>query len=95
MRLSDFKFKLPEELIAQFPSRFRDEARMMVLHAKSGEIEHKVVTDLAKYFDEGDLVINPKKYPEDVICINGYNLGKTVFLTKEEAEQKLKEMRGE
>ena len=57
MRLSDFKFKLPEELIAQFPSRFRDEARMMVLHAKSGEIEHKVVTDLAKYFDEGDLVI--------------------------------------
>jgi hypothetical protein len=45
--------------------------------------------------DEGDLVINPKKYPENVICINGYNLGKTVFLTKEEAEQKLKEMRGE
>lgn len=57
MRLSDFKFKLPEELVAQFPSRFRDEARMMVLHAKSGEIEHKVVTDLAKYFDEGDLVV--------------------------------------
>jgi hypothetical protein len=44
--------------------------------------------------DEGDLVINPKKYPEDVICINGYNLGETVFLTKSEAEQKLKEMRG-
>jgi hypothetical protein len=45
--------------------------------------------------DEGDLVINPKKYPEDVICINGYNLGETAFLTKSEAEQKLKEMRGE
>ena len=35
MRLSNFKFKLPEELIAQFPSRFRDEARMLVLHAKT------------------------------------------------------------
>ena len=50
MRLSDFKFKLPEELIAQFPSRFRDEARMLVLHAKTGEIEHKLVSDLAAYF---------------------------------------------
>ena len=45
MRLSNFKFKLPEELIAQFPSRFRDEARMMVLHTKRGIIEHKNVTD--------------------------------------------------
>ncbi len=45
--------------------------------------------------EEGDFVINPKEYPEDVICINGYNIGKTVFLTKAEAEQKLKEMRGE
>ena len=52
MRLSDFKFKLPEELIAQFPSRFRDEARMLVLHAKTGEIEHKLVSDLAAYFDD-------------------------------------------
>ena len=47
MRLSDFKFKLPEELIAQFPSRFRDEARMLVLHTKTGAIEHKLVSDLA------------------------------------------------
>ena len=57
MRLSDFKFKLPEELIAQFPSRFRDEARMLVLHAKTGEIEHKYVSDLASYFDEGDIIV--------------------------------------
>ena len=57
MRLSDFKFKLPEELIAQFPSRFRDDARMLVLHAKTGEIEHKMVSDLASYFDEGDIVV--------------------------------------
>ena len=57
MRLSDFKFKLPEELIAQFPSRFRDDARLLVLHAKTGEIEHKLVSDLATYFDEGDILI--------------------------------------
>ena len=43
MRLSNYKFKLPEELIAQFPSRFRDEARLLVLHAKTGEIEHKMM----------------------------------------------------
>ena len=57
MRLSNFKFKLPEELIAQFPSRFRDEARMLVLHAKTGEIEHKLVSDFAAYFDEGDIIV--------------------------------------
>ena len=40
MRLCQFKFKLPEELIAQYPAPYRDEARLMVLHRKSGEIEH-------------------------------------------------------
>ena len=57
MRLSNFKFKLPDDLIAQFPSRFRDEARLLVLHTKTGQIEHKLVSDLATYFDEGDLLI--------------------------------------
>ena len=57
MRLSNFKFKLPDELIAQFPSRFRDEARMLVLHAKTGKTEHKLVSDFASYFDEGDIVV--------------------------------------
>lgn len=57
MRLSDFKFKLPEEQIAQFPSAYRDDARLMVVHRKSGEIEHKKVSDTASYFDEGDLFV--------------------------------------
>ena len=57
MKLSQFKFKLPEELIAQYPASYRDEARMMVLHRKTGEIEHKKVTDLVDYFDEGDLFV--------------------------------------
>lgn len=57
MKLSNFKFKLPDEQIAQFPSRFRDEARLLVLHAKTGEIEHKMMNDLVSYFDEGDVFI--------------------------------------
>ena len=44
--------------------------------------------------EDGDLVINPKEYPEDVISINGFNIGKTVFLTKEEAEKALAERIG-
>ena len=57
MKLSQFKFKLPEELIAQFPASYRDEARMLVLHRKTGDIEHKVVTEVVQYFDEGDLFV--------------------------------------
>lgn len=57
MKLSQFKFKLPEELIAQFPASYRDDARMLVLHRKTGEIEHKTVTDVVNYFDEKDLFI--------------------------------------
>ena len=57
MKLSQFKFELPEAQIAQFPASYRDEARMLVLHRKTGEIEHKTVTDLVNYFDEGDLFV--------------------------------------
>ena len=57
MKLSQFKFRLPEELIAQFPAPYRDDARLMVLHRKSGAIEHKMVTDMVQYFDEGDLFV--------------------------------------
>ena len=44
--------------------------------------------------EDGDIVINPKEYPEEVISINGFNFGKSVFLTKEEAEKALKEKQG-
>ena len=57
MRLCQFKFRLPEELIAQYPAPYRDEARMMVLHRKSGEIEHKTLPELVTYFNEGDLFV--------------------------------------
>ena len=57
MKLSQFKFKLPDELIAQFPPENRDECKLMVVHRNSGEIEHKVFKDIIQYFDEGDVMV--------------------------------------
>ncbi len=83
MKLSQFKFKLPQERIAQYPSAYmrdeegkvvynktglecnRDECRLMVLHAKSGKIEHKIFKEIIEYFDEGDLFVfnNTQVFP--------------------------------
>ena len=57
MRLSQFKFNLPEELIAQHPVPQRDESRMMVLNRATGEIEHRVFKEIINYFDEGDIFV--------------------------------------
>lgn len=57
MKLSQFKFDLPEELIARFPSPHRDESRMMVIHRDSDKIEHLVFKDILDYFDENDFFI--------------------------------------
>ncbi len=57
MKLSQFKFRLPEELLAQYPASYRDEARLMVLHRKTGEIEFKKIPDMIDYFSEGDYFI--------------------------------------
>lgn len=57
MKLSQFKFKLPEELIAQYPAKNRDESRLMVVDSKKGTIEHKVFKEILQYFDEGDVMV--------------------------------------
>lgn len=57
MKLSQFKFKLPEELIAQYPTAYRDDARMLVVHRKSGKLEHRSVKEVTDYFEEGDLFV--------------------------------------
>lgn len=57
MKLSQFKFKLPEELIAQHPANYRDESRLMVLNKKTGDIEHKMFKEVLEYFDESDLFV--------------------------------------
>ena len=57
MKLSQFKFRLPEDLIAQYPVEHRDEARLMVVNRKTGEIEHKVFKDILEYFGDGDVMV--------------------------------------
>ena len=57
MKLSQFKFKLPETLIAQEAPVHRDECRLMVVHRKTGEIEHKEFKDIINYFDDGDVMV--------------------------------------
>ena len=62
MKVSDFNYELPEELIAQHPYDKRDEARLMVLDRKTQIIEHKVFKDIIDYLEPGDcLVINNTK----------------------------------
>ncbi len=62
MKLSDFKYKLPEELIAQYPSKKRDHSKLMVLDRESGETADKNFYDIVDYFDKGDcLVLNETK----------------------------------
>ena len=65
MKLSQFKYHLPQEQIALFPTEERDEARMMVLHRKTQTIEHKIFKDIVDYFDEGDIFVtnNTKVFP--------------------------------
>ena len=65
MKLSEFSFDLPEELIAEYPSENRDEARLMVLHRETGEIEHKLFKDIVNYFTDGDVMImnNTRVFP--------------------------------
>ena len=57
MKLSQFKFKLPEDKIALYPPLHRDEACMMVLHRKTGKIEHKIFKDILDFFDEKDVFV--------------------------------------
>lgn len=62
MTTEEFDYYLPEELIAQTPLTNRSSSRLLVLHKKTGEIEHRTFTDIIEYMQEGDaLVINDSK----------------------------------
>lgn len=65
MKLSKFKFNLPQELIALHPAYNRDESRLMVLHKDTGEIEHRIFKDVIEYFDDQDVMVfnNTKVFP--------------------------------
>ena len=65
MKLSQFNFELPPELVPQYPMEHRDESRLMVVHRDTGTIEHKTFKDIIYYFDEKDVLIfnNTKVFP--------------------------------
>jgi len=65
MKLSQFKFYLPEELIRNTPPKSRDESRLIVLNRKDQSIEHKQFTDILDYFSDGDVFVinNTKVFP--------------------------------
>ena len=65
MKLSQFKFNLPKDLIAEKPSKQRDEARLMVLNRATGSIEHRVFKDFINYVEKDDVVVlnNTKVFP--------------------------------
>ena len=65
MKLSQFKFDLPLNLIAQHPAKTREESRLMVVHRDTGKIEHKTFRDIINYFDDKDVMVvnNTKVFP--------------------------------
>ena len=65
MKLSQFRFDLPLNLIAQHPTKKREESRMMVVHRKTGEIQSKQFRDIMEYFDDKDVFVvnNTKVFP--------------------------------
>jgi S-adenosylmethionine:tRNA ribosyltransferase-isomerase len=65
MKLSQFKYHLPEDLIAKYPTENRDESRLMVLHRDTEKIEHIIFKDILDYFDDKDVLVfnNTKVFP--------------------------------
>jgi S-adenosylmethionine:tRNA ribosyltransferase-isomerase len=65
MKLSQFKYHLPDELIAKYPTENRDESRLMILHRDTEEIEHRIFKDILEYFNDKDVLVfnNTKVFP--------------------------------
>lgn len=65
MKLSDFNFTLPKNLIAKYPAENRDESRLMVVNSKDGSISHHIFKDILDFFNEGDFMVfnNTRVFP--------------------------------
>jgi S-adenosylmethionine:tRNA ribosyltransferase-isomerase len=65
MKLSQFKYNLPQDLIALYPSENRDESRLFVVDRKTGKFEHRIFKDITDYYSEHDVLIfnNTKVFP--------------------------------
>lgn len=65
MKLSKFKYNLPDELISLHPTKNRDESRLLVLNRQTGNIEHRIFKDVIDYFNDKDVMVfnNTKVFP--------------------------------
>ena len=65
MKLSQYRYNLPEDLISKYPSVNRDESRLMVLNRKTGKVDHKVFKDILGFFVDKDVLVfnNTKVFP--------------------------------
>lgn len=86
MKLSDFDYKLPDELIAAYPAEPRDSSRLMVVDRKSGQISDRHFFDIVDYLNAGDLLVvnNSKVYPARIIGKNVLTDGKVEILLNHE-----------
>ena len=98
MKLSQFKFDLPLNLIAQHPTKKREDARMMVVHRRTGQIENKHFRDIMDYFDDKDVFVVVDA-PDNVsaaavaLAVNASGLVSTTttpLLTPEEVDEATK-----
>ncbi len=90
MKLSQFRFNLPKDLIAEKPCKIRDECRMMVVHRDTGQIEHRQFKNLIEYVEKDDLIVanNTKVFPSLLYGEKEKTGAKiTVFLLRELNEE--------
>ncbi len=89
MKTSDFKFDLPQELIAQVPIEDRASSRLMVLDKETGNIEHKVFRDIIEFLNPGDCLVlnNTRVIPARLIGEKLETGGKIEFLLLKRTEE--------
>ena len=85
MKLKDFDYELPDELIAQHPAEKRDDSRMILLNRELGEIRETKFFNFARYLHEGELLIvnETKVIPARIYGVKETGANIEVFLTRE------------
>lgn len=96
MKLSEFDYHLPEELIAQYPTERRDQSRLLVLDRESSAITHKTFTDLLDYLAPGDLLVmnNSKVFPARLYGEKEITHGKVELLLQKQIKDNVWETIG-
>ena len=85
-RLSEFEFEIPEKLIAQNPTKERDNCKLMIVDRKTGDIQHKKFSDIADLFNTGDVLVlnNTQVFPARLYANKDKSDAKVeVFLLRE------------